>query len=361
MEFDPEIPFDQLPDLPPQATLETRPVLKQCLNATRALAELKGAGGLIPDQSILINAIPLQEAQASSEIENIVTTQDELFRATLDETAVTDPATKEVLRYRSALRHGYESLKNNPLSMGLLLKVGRILRDAPELEFRAAGEFVAIGNPDTREIIYTPPGGGMVLSQKLQNLEAFLLEENGLDPLIKMATSHYQFEAIHPFTDGNGRTGRILNLLYLLHSGLLDIPVLYLSRFIIQNKTEYYMLLRKVTEEGDWERWILFMLRGIEETALWTTSRIRAIRELLEETVAHCRQEAPKVYSRDLMDIIFRQPYCKISFVVDAGIAKRQTASVHLQELARIGILTSEKVGREWVFRNPALLELLSV
>ena len=283
--FDPKRPHDTLPPLPPAVDVESKAVLKQCLAATRALAELKGAGGLIPDQTILINAIPLQEARLSSEIENIVTTQDELFRAALNEAAVTDPATKEVLRYRSALKRGYESLGSRPLSLDMIRDTCRVLRDAPKLDFRGDRESVAIGNASTREVIYTPPSGGRPLLQKLRNLETFLLERDGIDPLIRMAVAHYQFEAIHPFSDGNGRTGRILNILYLLHARLLDIPVLYLSRFIIGNKSDYYRLLRGVTENGEWEPWLLYMLRGIEETARWTSDRVHAIQVLHERTV----------------------------------------------------------------------------
>ena len=360
MAFDPLQPYDDLPLLPPPQEVESKPVLKLCLAATRALAELKGAGGLIPDQSILINAIPLQEARASSEIENIVTTQDELFRATLDESAVTNPATKEVLRYRTALRQGFESLQTGPLSLDLILEVCRILRADPGLEFRSEDEPVYIANRQTRSVTYTPPKGGPGLLKKLKNLEAFLLEPNELDPLVRMAVAHYQFEAIHPFTDGNGRTGRILNILYLLHKDLLEIPVLYLSHFIIRKKPEYYQHLREVTEHGAWEPWLLFMLQGVEETAQWTRDRIHAIRRLHDETVARCRDQAPNVYSRELIDLIFRQPYCKIAFVVQSGIARRQTASIYLQELERIGILAGEKVGRETVYKHPALLEVLS-
>ena len=360
MPYNSKLPYDDLPALPPPIDVESKVVLKKCLAATRALAELKGAGELIPDQSILINAIPLQEARASSEIENIVTTQDELFRATLDESAVKDPATKEVLRYRTALRRGFESLRDNTLSLDMILDVCRVLRDEEKLEFRSESEPVVLKNRTTGKISYTPPNGGSSLIRKLQNLEAFLLETDGFDPLIRMAVGHYQFEAIHPFIDGNGRTGRILNLLYLLHARLLDIPVLYLSRFIIQHKPDYYRLLRGVTEKGDWEAWLLYMLRGIEETALWTSIQIHAIRSLHDETVERCRTKIPKIYSRELIDLIFRQPYCKITFAVDAGIAKRQAASTYLQELERIGVLTGEKVGREMVYKHPALLEVLS-
>jgi Fic family protein len=359
MAFAPRTAFDDLPPLPPAVDIESKAVLKQCLTATRALAELKGAGGLIPDQSILINAIPLQEARLSSEIENIVTTQDELFRAALDEAGATDPQTKEVLRYRTALRRGYEQLAGRPISMELIREVCSILRDEP-VGFRSANERVFIGNRHTGAVTYTPPTGGPRLVEKLRNLDSFLQAPEGPDPLIRMAVAHYQFEAIHPFTDGNGRAGRILNILYLVHAGLLQIPVLYLSRYIIQRKADYYRLLREVTETGEWEPWLLYMLQGVEETAHWTTNRIHAIRDLFEATVERCRTEAPRVYSKELVELVFRQPYCRIAFVVDAGIARRQTASVYLQELERIGVLTSEKRGREVIYKHPALVEVLT-
>jgi Fic family protein len=214
MAFDPRVPFDDLPPLPPSTDVETVPVLRKCLAAARALAELKGAGGLIPDPSILINAIPLQEAKLSSEIENIVTTQDELFRAAIDETAATDPQTKEVLRYRTALRHGYEALASRPLSLDLMVELCGILRNQ-SAAFRTADDRVYIGNRLTGSVTYTPPRGGVNLLPRLRNLESFLLAESGPNPIIRMAVAHYQFEAIHPFTDGNGRAGRMLNILYL--------------------------------------------------------------------------------------------------------------------------------------------------
>lgn len=223
MSFDPKQPFNNLPLLPPACELETKRVLKKCVAANRALAELKGAGDLIPNQAILINAIPLQEAKLSSEIENIVTTQDALFQAALDESKTADFATKEVLRYRAALRRGSEALQNAPLRLGLLEDLCSILRDQ-KVTFRS-DDSVYIGNPSQRTITYTPPAGGAVMQEKLHNLEEFLLADDDLDPLVRMAVMHYQFEAIHPFTDGNGRTGRILNILFLLHAGLLRIPV----------------------------------------------------------------------------------------------------------------------------------------
>jgi Fic family protein len=359
MTFDPRQPYNDLPLLPPDSELETRRVLKKCVGANKALAELKGAGDLIPNQAILINAIPLQEAKLSSEIENIVTTQDALFQAALDESRNTDFATKEVLRYRTALRRGSEALQTTALRLALLEELCGILRDE-KVTFRSDNS-VYVGNPSSRTITYTPPTGGVVVREKLRNLEEFLLADDDLDPLVRMAVTHYQFEAIHPFTDGNGRTGRILNILFLLHSGLLRIPVLYLSRHLIQNKLEYYRLLRGVTEYREWEEWLLFMLTAVEETADWTTGRIVAIRDLFDQTLARCRAKLPsKVYSKELVELVFMQPYCKIQFLVEAGIAKRQTASEYLRELERIGVLTAEKQGREVLYKHPALLAVLA-
>ncbi len=322
------------------------------------MAELKGAGNLIPNQSILINSIPLQEARLSSEIENIVTTQDALFRAAVEEPGRVDAATREVLRYRTALRRGYDAMESNKISIDLMIDLCSTLRGG-EVALRDQ-EPVLIENVGAQAVVYTPPRGRAVIVALLRNLEAFLQEPGGFDPLIKMAVAHYQFEAIHPFVDGNGRTGRILNLLYLVQTELLSIPVLYLSRYIIQNKAEYYRRLRAVTEQADWEGWLLFMLTAVEETARWTTGQVLAIRTLLDATAERCRAEIPKVYSKELIELIFNQPYCKIGFVIDAGIAERKTASFYLRELERIGILVSEKRGREIVYRHPALLEVLS-
>ena len=359
MSLDPKQPYNDLPLLPPPGDLETRAVLKKCVAANKALAELKGAGDLIPNQAVLINAIPLQEAKLSSEIENIVTTQDALFQAALDESRVTDPATKEVLRYRTALSRGFAAVRAEPFRLSLLEELCGILRNE-KVRFRAT-DGVYIGNPAARTITYTPPAGAAVMRAKLKNLEEFLLADDELDPLVRMAVVHYQFEAIHPFTDGNGRTGRILNILFLIHAGLLRIPVLYLSRHLIQHKAEYYRLLRGVTERGEWEPWLLFVLTGVEETANWTTGRILAIRDLFDQTLARCRAKLPaKVYSKELVEQIFTQPYCKIQFLVEARIAERKTASNYLQELEKLGILKGEKSGREVIYKHPALLKVLT-
>lgn len=353
-------PYNDLPPLPPPSSIETREVLRRCIAASRALSELKGAGQVIPNQAILINAIPLQEAKASSEIENIVTTQDALYRAAITEDGgKADPQTREVLRYRQALRHGFAMLHQGhrldiDLMMdlcGILLNERAILRDE---------EPIVIKDSVSDRLVYIPPRGRDRIVRMLRNLEEFLAEKDRFDPLIQMAVAHYQFEAIHPFVDGNGRTGRMLNLLFLLKLDLLEIPVLYLSRYIIQHKTEYYRRLRAVTEAGDWEGWLLYMLTAIEETAQWTTGRIYAIRDLLEQTIERCKTDAAGAYSKELVELIFTYPYCKIAFVMEAGIAKRDAASSYLQSLEQAGILRSEKRGREVIYINQALLELLS-
>ena len=352
-------PYNDLPFLPPAAALETTAVLRRAITASRALAELKGAGNLIPNQSILINSIPLQEARLSSEIENIVTTQDALFRAAVEEPGRADAPTREVLRYRTALRRGYDALQTRPIDIDLIVEVCRVLSDG-----RATlrdQEPILIEDVAAGAAVYTPPRGRARIVALLQNLTDFLVRPGDLDPLIRMAVAHYQFEAIHPFVDGNGRTGRILNILALVQAGLLDLPVLYLSRSIIQNKGEYYRRLRAVTEAREWEEWLLYMLAAVEETAHWTTGRILAIRELFEATTERCRQDLPgRVYSKELMELIFTQPYVKVKFVVDAGIVGRQAAAEYLRELEKLGILESERRGREVIYRHPALLQVLS-
>lgn len=351
------MPYNDLPPLPPQSELESKEILRKAIKANRSLAELKGVGELIPNQSMLINSIPLQEARASSEIENIITTNDKLFQAAAVE-SVSDPATKEVLHYRTALNNGFNMLQDRPISVNLMIDICRTLKNT-EIDVRKIPG-TTLSNPMTGEVYYTPPEGERIIREKLGNLENYIHQEDDLDPLIRMAVMHYQFEAIHPFHDGNGRTGRILNILFLVEKGLLKIPVLYLSRYIIQNKSEYYRLLRRVTTEGAWEPWVMYMLTAIEETASWTCEKMKAIRNLLEETILFCRERLPAtVYSRELIDLIFIQPYCKIAFLVDAEIAERKTASVYLQKLEGIGVLHSIQVGREKIYINPKLVDLL--
>jgi Fic family protein len=261
MSFDRNIPYNALPALPPKQDIETKAVLRKAIVTSRALAELKQAGELIPNQSVLINTIPMLEARLSSEIENIVTTTDELFKYAGREPDAQDPAVKETLRYRSALFNGYLHLREKPLCSATAITVCQSIRNVNEGLRNAPGTRIA--NNATGEVIYTPPEGVDVLREKLSNWELFLNIERDIDPLIRLAVMHYQFEAIHPFSDGNGRTGRILNILFLIQEELLSIPVLYLSRHILKNKVEYYERLRCVTEKGEWEEWILYMLEPV--------------------------------------------------------------------------------------------------
>ena len=356
MPFDRLQPFNDLPELPPRADLESRAILKQAIASNRVLANLRGLAGQIPNQGMLINSLVLQEARLSSEIENIVTTNDELYRADADDNGKTDSHTKEVLRYRQALNYGFRELKTRPLTTNLFVDIVQIIKEVALGIRKVPG--TALKNAHG-EVIYTPPVGEELLRDKLANLEQFIHARDELDPLVKMAVTHYQFEAIHPFEDGNGRTGRILNVLFLVDQGLLDIPVLFLSRYIMANKNGYYEGLRGVTERQEWEGWILYMLKAVETTAQQTFDQVMRIRALMEQVREQVNTKAPGIYSKDLVETIFKHPYTKIQFLVDAGIAKRQTASSYLQTLANLGILRPSKQGREMYYINDALLREL--
>ena len=346
-----------LPLLPATPDFETRAVLKACITARAALAELKQAADLIPNQTMLINTIPLLEAKDSSEIENIVTTTDRLFQHAQWEHQA-DPATKEALRYRSALYKGFQSLKDRPLCTATAVEICRTLKGV-DLDVRKTPGTQLI-NDTTGEVIYTPPEGESNLREMLANWERFIHNEDDVDPLVRMAVGHYQFEAIHPFEDGNGRTGRVINILYLIQQDLLQLPILYLSRHIIANKSDYYKLLLNVTRDGAWEPWILFMLKAVEETSRWTTQKIAAIRNLSEHTTEFVRLSVPKIYTRELVDVIFEQPYCRISNLVNKGVAKRQAASKYLKDMVALGVLVEQPSGKEKLFIHPKLMKLLS-
>src|SRR5688572_12190019 len=345
----PERPYEALPPLPPAAELESRAVLKTCVAARTALAELRMAAAHIANPAVLINTLPLLEAQASSEIENVVTTADELFRH-LDADEGADPATREALRYRSALLQGAALLEERPLSTATAEAICTTIKGEEMTVRNVPGTRIASARTGT--VIYTPPERQESLRDLLSNWELFLQEDDGgaLDPLVRMAVAHYQFEAIHPFPDGNGRTGRVINSLFLVEQRLLDQPILYLSRYIIANKADYYRLLLDVTREQAWEPWILYVLKGVEETAAWTTKKIAAIRALQTMTIEHVKKAAPKIYSRELVDLIFELPYCRIQNVVEKEIAERQAASRYLKQLAEIDVLQEVAVGREKLF-----------
>jgi Fic family protein len=356
----PERPYDALPLLPPRIEVESRPVLKRCVSARAALAELKVAAALIQNPAVLINTLPLLEAQASSEIENIVTTADRLFQH-LDADEGADPATREALRYRTALLQGVSLIAERPLSTATAEAICTRIKGVDMSVRSVPGTRIASSR--TGAVIYTPPERAQSLRDLLTNWENFLHEgeePTALDPLVRMAVAHYQFEAIHPFTDGNGRTGRVINSLFLVERGLLDRPILYLSRYIIANKPDYYRLLLEVTCDDAWEPWILYILRGIEETARWTVAKIAAIRRLTAMVTNHLRGSHPKLYDRDLVDVIFEQPYCRIRNVVDRGLGTRQSASRYLRGLVNAGVLREVRAGREKLFVNPRLMALLT-
>ena len=357
MTWQPEQPYNDIPPLPPTVALETPRVLKTCIDARAALAELKQAAELLPNQELLINMLPMLEAKDSSEIENILTTNDQLFQYA-ESDATPDPATKEALRYRAALYQGFMGISKRPLSANTAISICSQIKGTQMDVRKVPGTVIA--NQTTREIIYTPPVGADRIRNLLSNWETFLHAQDELDPLVKLAVSHYQFEAIHPFTDGNGRTGRVLNVLYLIEQQLLTLPILYLSRYILQHKADYYRLLTRVTSQADWESWILYILNAVTEVSRWTIQKIYQARQLNEHTSQHVQQSLPKIYSHELVQLIFEYPYCRIQNVVDRDIAKRQTASVYLKKLVDIGVLEEREVGKEKLFVHPQLMNLFT-
>lgn len=351
-------PFNSLPLLPPIKEVETIRTLKKAISARVAISELRATGSKIPNQSILIRALTLQEAKLSSEIENIVTTNDKLYRELSEQSPNPDPQTKEVLGYQDALWMGYQHLQEGGfLNTNLFIEIVQTIRRVQSGIRTMHGTHIV--SSKTSEIIYTPPIGEKQIRDMLFNLSEFLYQEDGIDPLIKMAIAHYQFEAIHPFTDGNGRTGRVINILYLIHSGLLDLPTLYLSKYIIQNKSRYYECLRAVTESGDWEDWILYLLDAVEVMALETRDRMARIHEAMLHAIEITRAQKPKIYRRELIELIFEQPYTRISSIEKAGIVKRDAAAAYLRELEEIGVLKQLKQGRELLFLNTRLMDIL--
>ena len=306
---------------------------------------------------MLINTLPLLEARASSEIENIVTTTDKLFR-NLGNEENADPATKEALRYGRALFEGFSTLKEHPLNTRTAERICSTIKGV-EMSVRKVPGTQLI-NAATNEIVYTPPENENLLRDLLANWENYIHMETDLDPLIRLAVGHYQFEAIHPFTDGNGRTGRIINSLFLIQEELLTLPILYLSRYVIENRVEYYQLLQAVTAHGEWEPWLIYIIKGIEETARWTTAKITTINDLAEHTAAFINERLPKIYKRELVNLIFKLPYCRIGDVTAANIAKRQTASAYLKQLVDIGVLQEVATAKEKLFVHPKLLRLIS-
>ena len=343
--------------LPLTEDIESKKILKKSISANRALAELNGVAKIIPNRHILINSLALQEAKDSSEIENIITTHDELYLADLDIKHITKE-TKEVQNYKNALLKGYRLVKDKKL----LLK-RHIVEIQKELEQNDAGVRRQSGtnlkNAQTGEVVFVPPQQHALIEELLANLENYINEPNELDALVNMAIIHYQFETIHPFYDGNGRTGRIINILYLVLQELLEMPILYLSNYIIKNKNDYYRLLQEVRTHHKWEEWILYMLDGVEKTSIETMHLINDISVMMRETKYSIREQLPKIYSKDLIEILFSHPYTKIDFLVDELNISRQTASKHLNELEKIGIMRSIKIKNSKFFINKKLFSRL--
>lgn len=344
--------------LPLNYDIETKTILKKVNIANKALAELKGITKTIPNGNILINTLILQEAKDSSEIENIITTHDELYKSDID-IAVFSHATKEVKNYTGALKYGYSLIKENEILITRFIEEIQI-----KLEDNNAGirkqTGTALKNASTGEIVYMPPQNYEVIIGLLKNLEEYINIDDDVDPLIKMAIIHYQFESIHPFYDGNGRTGRILNILYLVLKGLLDIPILYLSRFIIKNKSDYYRLLQEVRTKNNWEEWIIYILQGVEETSKYTINKINEIKELMKDIKLQILENETKIYSKDLLEILFMHPYTKIEFLVDGLGISRQTASKYLEKLEKLNVVQKEKIGNQNYYININLYDLLS-
>ncbi len=360
--FNKDLPFNRLPDLPPKANLETVEILKLTIKANKLLAELKGYCQTLPNPNLLLNTIVLQESKESSAIENIVTTQDELYKATLSFTdKMKHSAAKEVIQYREAMYWGMQQLKQSGLiTTNLLVGIMQKLRDTDDNIRKNTGTKLA--NPTNNSVVYTPPEGEHIIREKLATLEKFINDDeySDLDSLIKMALIHYQFEAIHPFSDGNGRTGRILNVLYLINKDLIGLPVLYLSRYFIQNKSDYYRLLREVTEQGNWSEWVRFVLQGVGETAEITLKKVNAILRLKEQSHQIVKGVLKTSYSKELVDLLYSYPYIKTSILEEHHIAKRQTAAEYLKKIEASGLLHSMKIGKEVYYINTALMNVLS-
>lgn len=359
--FDKNKPYNNITNLPPKVNLESVEILKASIKANKLLAELKGYCQTLPNPNLLLNTIILQESKESSAIENIVTTQDELYQETLRISEnIKNGAAKEIIQYREAMYWGLQEMqKNGLITTNLLVGIVQRLRNTDENIRNTPGTKLA--NPSSQQIVYTPPEGENIIREKLKGLEQFMNEDefSGLDGLVKMALIHYQFEAIHPFSDGNGRTGRILNVLYLINQNLIGLPVLYLSYYIIKNKSDYYRLLREVTEKGNWAEWVLFIVKGVGETAALTLKKINAILQLKANSEDKIKEALKSSYSRELCDLLYSYPYIKIKILEENNIAKRQTASEYLKRLAKAGLLDPVKIGQEIYYINKGLMEIL--
>lgn len=353
-------PTYRIPAIPPLGMLETEAVLREAAKAHRRLAEVKGRAAAIPNQGILIDSLSLQEARASSEIENIITTQDEMFQALLFPEGPDKGPAKEVALYKDALKCGWQLMRKQQglLTSNTIIEMFRILK-ATTGGFRQLPG-TELKNDRTGETVYVPPQDSQEISAHMAALETFINDDTAsdLDPLVKMAIIHHQFESIHPFPDGNGRIGRIINVLYLTRAGLLEIPILYLSRYITKNKGDYYRLLQAVRDEGIWEEWILYMLRGVTETSQQTLELINGMGSLMQDYKQRIRKEHGNIYSQDLLNNLFQHPYTRIEFVQnDLGVS-RPTASKYLEQLTAAGFLEAQQFGKHKYFINRPLIAL---
>ena len=353
-------PTYRIPSLPPSAELETRPVLRASALAHRHLAELKGRAISVPNPTILIDTLTLQEAWASCEIENIVTTQDNLYRADQFPDSLLDPALKEVARYRSAVKRGFDQLRRNDrqLTNELLIDLYRLVKSRSDGFRVKPGTY--IGNSYTGEVVHVPPQDPVEVAKRMDELERFTNDDNlsSLDPLIKMAVIHHQFESIHPFEDGNGRVGRIQCVLYLVRCGLLETPILYLSRAITHSKGEYYRLLQAVRDRGAWEDWVIYVLKAVQATSRHTLMLVERIRALMAEYKRRMRGELPRIYSHELLNNLFRHPYTRIDSVRRELRVSRPTAARYLTLLANEGLVRKRRAGRAVYYVNTPLVDL---
>ena len=342
--------------LPYDQDFETVAILKQLSITSRALAELKGVAKTMPNQNILINAIMINEAKMSSGIENIVTTHDEIYKAMVKSNDAS-PEAKEVTDYRSAIWEGYKLIKQKNI-----INANTIIKIQEKLEHNNAGIRSTIGtvikNTKTNEVVYTPPQEKKDILKYMKNLEDYINNDDGVDPLIKLAIIHYQFESIHPFYDGNGRTGRIINILYLVLQNLLDTPILYLSKYIIKTKTDYYKLFEETRKTNNYENWIIYILKGIEVTSLETIKIINDIRNQIKIMKDNLRNNT-KIYSKELLEALFYEFYTKIPYVQEQLNVSEKTAQKYLDSLVALGYLSSEKIGRERIYKNEKLFEII--
>ena len=344
-------------DIPSQTSLEVKMIWQRLAEAHRYLAELKGLCESLPNRAILLDTLAIQEAKDSAEIENIITTHDELYA--YDKSGPSSPAAKEVQNYIAALRVGFEEVEKSGL-----IRMNTILRVQEQVEQNNAGfrkvPGTVLKNQTTGATVYEPPQDAVLIERLMTSLVEFIHADDELDPLLRMAIAHHQFESIHPFYDGNGRTGRILNLLMLQREGLLDLPVLYLSRYITSTKNEYYQLLQSTRETSEWVDWCVYIVKGVAITAKSEISLIKNLRELMQSTKHRLRQELPKIYSQELLNNLFRYPYTKIEFVEkDLGVS-RITAAKHLETLVRNDFVAKKKIGRTNFYINQPLFALLS-